>query len=108
MNTLANQTQPLRLSPDEVNSIKDTFKEIFKEGKIFLFGSRVDKSKKGGDIDLFIELPYKLDVKEMIEKKIEFKIALYEKIGEQKIDIVISRDKNRSIEKEALKTGILL
>jgi len=29
-------------------------KKPFKDGKIFLFGSRVDDTQRGGDIDLYI------------------------------------------------------
>ena len=98
----------MRLTQYEINSIKKAFKEIFESGDIYLFGSRVDDTKRGGDIDLFIDLTYKLDTKELLNKKSKFKLALYDIIGEQKIDVVISKDKNRSIEKEALKTGVLL
>jgi len=98
----------MRLTEYEINSIKKAFKETFESGDIYLFGSRVDDTKRGGDIDLFIDLIYKLDTKELLNKKSKFKLALYDIIGEQKIDVVISKDKNRSIEKEALKTGILL
>ncbi len=98
----------MRLSTYEIEAIKDTFKKVFRDGKIYLFGSRVDESKKGGDIDLFLDLPYKLETRELIDKKSQFKLSLYERIGEQKIDVVISKDKDRSIEREALKTGVLL
>ena len=98
----------MRLTTYEIEAIKDTFKNFFKDGKIYLFGSRVDESKKGGDIDLFLDLPYKLETRELLDKKSQFKLSLYERIGEQKIDVVISKDKNRSIEREALKTGVLL
>ena len=98
----------MRLTKYEIIAIKQIFKEVFKDGKIYLFGSRVDDSLRGGDIDLFIDLAYKLDTKELLDKKSQFRLALYEKIGEQKIDIVVSKDKNRSIEKEAIKTGVLL
>jgi len=37
-----------------------------------------------------------------------FLIELENKIGEQKIDVVISKDKNRAIEKEALDRGEIL
>jgi len=98
----------MRLSVYEINSIKEIFKELFDTGEIYLFGSRVDDSKKGGDIDLYINLNYPLDTKERLSKRSKFRIKLEDKIGEQKIDIIISKDKNRSIEKEALATGILL
>ncbi|MEA3316013.1 MAG: nucleotidyltransferase domain-containing protein [Campylobacterota bacterium] len=87
----------IRLTTKEINSIKDVFFDIFKNGSIYLFGSRVDDTKRGGDIDLYILLSNKLSYKEILNKKTKFKIKLYELIGEQKIDIVISEDKNRSI-----------
>jgi predicted nucleotidyltransferase len=100
--------QPIRLTEYERQSIKDVFKECFENGKIYLFGSRVDITKKGGDIDLYIDLPYKLATKEWLDKKSQFKLKLYDKIGEQKIDIVISKDKNSNFEKEIQKTKVEL
>ena len=44
----------------------------------------------------------------MLELKRKFKMKLYTLLGEQKIDIVVSKDKNRSIEQEILQTGVLL
>ena len=38
----------------------------------------------------------------------EFRIKLQDMIGEQKIDVVISKENGRGIEQEALKRGILL
>ena len=98
----------MRLTKDEITAIKQTFLNIFKSGDIYLFGSRVDDSKRGGDIDLFIDLDYPLSVRERLDKKSKFKIMLYDLIGEQKIDVIISKDKSRSIEQEAIKTGIKL
>lgn len=98
----------MRLLNKEIIFIKEVFQKVFKSGDIYLFGSRVDDKKRGGDIDLYIDLKYKLSIKDMLEKKSLFKLQLYNLIGEQKIDVLISQDKNRSIEKEALKTGIKL
>ncbi len=98
----------MRLLVDEINSIRSTFLHIFKKGDIYLFGSRVDDSKKGGDIDLYLDLEENFTTKKIMELKSKFRLGLYELIGEQKIDIVISKDKKRSIEKEILLTGIML
>ncbi len=98
----------MRLTLQEVSSIKKAFEETFKDGKIYLFGSRVDDTKRGGDIDLYIELDTVLDIKEQMSLKTNFRLKLYDLIGEQKIDIIISKNKNRSIEKEILKTGVIL
>ena len=46
----------MRLSQRYIEVIKKYFKEFFQNGEIYLFGSRVDDSKKGGDIDLYLNL----------------------------------------------------
>lgn len=98
----------MRLNPKEAGSIKKAFLEVFQEGTILLFGSRVDDSKKGGDIDLYLQLAHPLSPSEQLEKKAQFKLKLYEALGEQKIDIIIAKDQQRSIEKSALSTGVPL
>ncbi len=98
----------MRLSTYEIDVIKDTFKDIFQNGDIYLFGSRIDDNKKGGDIDLYIKLSSPLQIKDMMAKKSKFRLKLEDKIGEQKIDIIISRNTSRPIEKEALQKGIKL
>ncbi|SFV70691.1 hypothetical protein MNB_SM-5-505 [hydrothermal vent metagenome] len=94
----------MRLTPTEIEMIKKTFYEVFGDGKIYLFGSRVDDSLKGGDIDLFIDTI----TTNKLQKKIEFLSALKQRIGDQKIDVVISKDYTRLIEREALAKGIEL
>jgi hypothetical protein len=59
-------------------------------------------------IDLFVKLDIILPTKEILDKISQFKINLYDKIGEQKIDVIISKDKTRLVEQEALNKGILL
>ena len=86
--------------------IQEVFKEIFKKGEIFLFGSRIDDTLKGGDIDLFVTTNSRED--NNLEKKLDFLALLKQKIGDQKIDLIISKDKTRLIEKEALQKGISL
>jgi len=95
----------MRLSFFEVESIVAIFTEVFGKGKIYLFGSRVDDSKKGGDIDLFLDVPYNDD---MYIKKREFLTKLEEKIGEQKIDVVFKKDNSRLIEQEINKQKVEL
>ncbi|ACX95105.1 nucleotidyltransferase domain-containing protein [Halothiobacillus neapolitanus] len=98
----------MRFTHKEASSIKEAFQDVFQEGTILLFGSRVDDNKKGGDIDLYIQLSHPLSPREQLERKAQFKLKLYEALGEQKIDIVIAKDQQRSIEKSALKTGVPL
>jgi len=95
----------MRLSKYYIDSIKTTFESIFNEGTIYLFGSRVDDTKKGGDIDLFIEVEDKSD---LFEKKIKFLSKLKRKIENQKIDVIFNEDRTRLIEKEARKWAVPL
>jgi len=61
--------------------------------------------QKGGDIDLYI---ISKSNKNLLDKKIDFLIKLKQKIGDQSIDVIISKDKNRLLEQEALQKGIQL
>ncbi len=46
----------MRLSTFQVKVIKNTLGQVFgQSAQIYLFGSRVDDQKKGGDIDLFVD-----------------------------------------------------
>lgn len=85
--------------------IKKYFDELFGDGDIYLFGSRVDDSKKGGDIDLYLAPK---DNSGLFEKKIKFLAKVKREIGEQKIDVVFNLDENRLIEKEAKRCGMAL
>ena len=95
----------MRLKQKEIMVIKRFFKEIFKEGDIYLFGSQVDDSKKGGDIDLYISTPNKEDI---FLKKIKFAARVSRELNFKKIDVVIDLGENRLIDKIAKQKGIKL
>jgi len=93
----------VRLSEYEIHSIKEVIYAYDKMARVYLFGSRTDVTKKGGDIDLLV-------ISEVIPKnsKRQILLALYSKLGEQKIDLIIDKDFNRPFVKIALESGILL
>ena len=94
----------MRLADWEVREIKEAARLVFGEDvKVILFGSRVYDDKKGGDIDLYV-----VTDEPSMEKEGKFWIELQKRLGEQKIDIVLSEDPNRKIEQVALKEGIEL
>lgn len=101
----------IRLKPEEISAICQTFRHSFLgEDHIWLFGSRTDPTARGGDIDLYIETNI-TDTKEIFDKKMQFVIGLKEKIGEQKIDVVIhmlSSTTQLPIHSVAKETGIKL
>lgn len=98
----------MRLTVEEKETIKRVFHHVFGKGKVLLFGSRVDDTRKGGDIDLYLLPAGKMDGAGLFEKKIAFLTEIAMELGERKIDVVLPKDKNRPIEQEALQTGIEL
>lgn len=96
----------MRLSKETVDIIKETAKEIYPDAEIWLFGSRVDDNKKGGDIDLFIETHKSA----LFEQQIKFLTKL-ERCGiERKVDLIVKSpdSKHKLIFDIAKQTGILL
>jgi len=93
----------MRLKDFEHNAIVSTVKCFDNDATIYLFGSRVDDSKKGGDIDLLV-LSNTLTSKD----KRTIKMRLYELLEEQKIDLIIAVDDSNPFVKIALGTGVQL
>jgi predicted nucleotidyltransferase len=77
----------MRITPKEKEAILNSILTVDPEAKVWLFGSRADDSKKGGDIDLLIESKA-IGFKE--KQRIRLKIE--EQIGEQKIDLTVVQD----------------
>lgn len=100
----------MRISPKEIEIIKDLASEIFGRGtKVFLFGSRIQDDKKGGDIDLLIRNREKEHL--TLSAKIKFLAELKSLIGEQKIDVVldsISFSRKRSFYKSVTESAVEL
>ena len=94
----------MRLDKKDIEIIISTIENIFGEVKVYLFGSRLDDYKKGGDIDLFIVSEERSS---LLEKKIKA-LSKLERILHKPIDIVLHRDFDRDIEKEILKKCFLL
>lgn len=79
----------IRLSDRDILSLKQAFRVHFSEpDELWIFGSRANLLKKGGDIDLYIET-YEKDVDSAVKKRRSFWSDLQDALGEQKIDIVL-------------------
>ena len=99
----------MRLTTQQIQLVKDTVNIILNTpSNIWLFGSRANDNKRGGDIDLFIE------TQTLCANRAETICRLYAELimtlGEQKIDILL-KDKNTTeapIFEIARNNGILL
>ncbi len=88
----------VRLTNEEIKLIKKLANEIFGDCDIYIFGSRL-KDKQGGDIDIYIIPKNKSN---LFKKKIKLASKL-ENILYKPVDIIVSRNKSRAIEREAIK-----
>lgn len=87
----AHQELVMRLSATQAKVIRETAKQTFgTDAEVWLFGSRTDDGKRGGDIDLFLETSLSsADAVWNAQRK--FLAKLYMALGEQKIDVVVKR-----------------
>ena len=95
----------MRLSAEAVHVIQEAFFRVFEKGELYLFGSRVNDTRKGGDIDLYIVADHR---DRLGEKRIEFLTQIKRHIGDQRIDLVIDRGTKRPIDEIATSEGLLL
>lgn len=100
----------MRLTEFQRKKIIDVVIEQFgSDSEVYLFGSRVDDNKKGGDIDLLVAVDK--DSCDIELKKIKTVTGIQFAIGDQKIDLVVSPDiKNdsRLVVREAVAKGVRL
>lgn len=96
----------MRLTEDERVSIKHITAGVFgADAVVWLFGSRTDDSKRGGDVDLYV-VPVQRD--DLFNKRVE----CLGKLGQTllyPVDLVVAEpEANRPIDRIALKTGVVL
>ena len=101
----------MRLTSHQIQNIKLTAQEVFgPDVEVYLFGSRTDESRRGGDIDLYIDAPLR-DPNEAARAKIRFLSRLKQKMGDQRIDLVLNESDETNpppIVQSARSTGIRL
>jgi len=83
--------------------IREAIHRFDPEARIWLFGSRVDDRRRGGDIDLAV-----LSRRIHREDRHAIRHEICERIGEQKIDLVIAPDRDHPMLARAIETGVSL
>jgi len=84
----------MRLKSSEIEIIKATTKSFLSglSYTLYLFGSRTDNTKKGGDIDLLLKFNSKSDFESAYERKNLLKFELCHALGDQRVDVVLTTD----------------
>jgi predicted nucleotidyltransferase len=93
----------VRLESDEIRVIRKVVSEFDKDAEIYIFGSRVDMGKKGGDIDILV-LSDRIDWR----ARREIRVSLIEKLGDRKIDLIVARkdEKDNPLVELAIEEGV--
>jgi len=86
--------------PQKVRLSSRTYESILKviapykgqSFKFYLFGSRTDLSKRGGDIDILVLAPCGWNEEKRFNLKLEILKSLYRTLGERKIDLIVFED----------------
>jgi len=99
----------MRLGAQQVSAIKSRVLGTFgPEARVWLFGSRANDGVKGGDIDLYFELPEQ--IADVFARTVRLNGSLQMALGEQRIDIVthVAGSSMQSVHLAARAEGVLL
>lgn len=97
----------MRLKAEEVAAIKRATREVFGEAAVVrLFGSRLDDARRGGDIDLHVQVP----VPAPSDASARFRNLLDRMVGEREYDILVAvaGQLPSAVHRKALAEGIVL
>lgn len=79
----------MRISQKQHDDIKEIVSQLAgPEAVVTLFGSRVDDAKKGGDVDLLVELSNHVDNPALLSAKLSVKISNI--MFGRKVDVLLS------------------
>jgi len=93
----------MRLTTQEIKTIRQSVQEQDSSARVYLFGSRVNDVAKGGDIDLLVESK-RIDQK----KKRDLRDSLFHRLGDQKVDLFVTKDYSEPFARIAKRKGVQL
>ncbi len=99
----------MRLNANQVSIIKQSVAELAGPlAVVRLFGSRTNDAKRGGDIDLLVELPADVGNSIMLEAQIGARVSV--RLEGQKVDVILKAANSTTlpIHRVAMAEGILL
>lgn len=99
----------MRLRPEDLETIRQTVMDVTAgEGRVRLFGSRLNDQAKGGDIDLMVEYDRPVDAPAELSARIAVKVS--RALGGRKVDVVLRAPNllETSLHQVALEEGVQL
>lgn len=74
----------MRLNHAELDAIRATLRAVDPAGRIFLYGSRADDARRGGDIDVFLDASRPIDLKTALTTQVLLSAAC-----DTKVDLLV-------------------
>ncbi len=95
----------MRLSSQDHLAIKGVLSKFDPLGRVYLFGSRTDDQRRGGDIDLLFETEREFSLKEELQARYKLELACG-----VRVDLVVKQknDDPTPIHMIALSKGVVL
>ena len=81
----------VRLKDWEIKAIKKAIKKFDENAKIYIYGSRTNLNKKGGDIDILV-----ISNKISLQDQLKIKAKLIVLLGDRKIDLLVAKSKDET------------
>jgi predicted nucleotidyltransferase len=76
----------MRLTASEITAIREEIWRLDPKAEVYLYGSRVDDTARGGDVDLLV-ISDTLDFREVLR----LRIRILDRIGWQQLDLLVRR-----------------
>jgi len=99
----------MRITPIQREAIRKITAEVLGDDAVVtLFGSRVDDNKRGGDLDLLVELPYEIDNPAWLAARLSAGISRL--MAGRRVDVLLSAPNlmNLPIHEQARLEGVRL
>ena len=76
----------MRLTASEISAIREEIGRLDPQAEVYLYGSRVDDTARGGDVDLLV-VSDTLGFRDVLR----LRIRILDRIGWQQLDLVVRR-----------------
>jgi predicted nucleotidyltransferase len=99
----------MRLTPTQIQTIKRATADIFgPEARVWLFGSRVDDSKRGGDVDLMVQLDCTVENEALLAARLSARVS--RSMYGRRVDVIVqsANTATQPVRREALDSGVQL
>lgn len=76
----------MRLTANEITAIREETRRLDNQAEVYLYGSRVDDTARGGDVDLLV-VSDTLNFRDVLR----LRTGILDRIGWQQLDLVVRR-----------------